>query len=280
MSFEYTSIYLDDPIVEGRALDVFEPGKARRELALFFVHGGGWRGGSRSGSHALMRAFNAEGFVCAATDYRLAGVHILDQLTDVRHGYDAFTGYLARHALPRQVAVFGSSAGAHLAALLALAVPGQCGESLRFHRKELENDWQSPVGAILSCGPVTFEPWEDIFPHIWISMQDIVGVPYADAPEAYRRVSPIEYVGSESPPCFMVCAENEHMFPFDQTMRFVEKMRSFGGIAEHKVYPRTEHGFLYDVVRRQQKEAFSDIIAFLQTLIGGDTERSSKASAV
>lgn len=266
MGYEYLSIYLDDPIVEGRVLDVFMPSKATQDVALFLVHGGGWRGGSRSAFHTLMRAFNAEGFVCAATDYRLAGVHVCDQLTDVRHAYDAFVSYLRKRSLPARVAVYGSSAGAHLAALLALAKPGSCGEPLAFRRRELENRWLPPVGAALSCGPVTFEPWQDIFPQIWASMQDIVGVSYEDEPETYRKVSPIEHIDAESPPCFLLCAENEHMFPLDETMRFVGKMQSTGRRAEHKVYRRVEHGFFYGLGRPQQREAFEDIKAFLRAL--------------
>ena len=266
MSYRYESVYFDDEPVPGRAVDFFLPGEVTRGTALFMVHGGGWRGGARGALHPLMRAFNREGYACAATDYRLAGVTILDQVTDVRHGYDRFVSYLKAKGRPVRIAVFGSSAGAHLAALLALARPGECAEAATFGECRLENDWTPPAGAALQAVPVTFEPWEDIFPHIWTTMQDIVGTPYADAPELYRKVSPIEYVCAASCSVFILDAENEHMFPHELSLEFVEKMKTAGARAECKVYTKAEHGFFYDVTRRQQKEAFADIVAFVESL--------------
>ena len=266
MPFAYQSIYLDDPIVDGRALDIFAPEHATRPVAVFLVHGGGWRAGSRAGMHALMRGLNREGFVCAATDYRLAGVTITDQITDVRHGYDLFVRHLGEGGRPVRVAVFGSSAGAHLASLLALTRPGECGEDAGAFGVTLTEPWQPPVGAVVQSTPVTFEPWDDIFPHIWTSMQGIVGRSYDDAPEAYRRVSPIEHVGASSPPFLFLEAEHEHMFPLELTLRFVRAMEACGRGAGHKVYTRAEHGFLYDLTRRQQKAAFGDMLDFLASL--------------
>ena len=52
----------------------------------------------------------------------------------------------------------------------------------------------------------------------------------------------------------------------DLNRRFIEKLTSLGARAEVKVYERVEHGFFYDVTRRQQKEAFADILAFIESL--------------
>ncbi len=266
MSYSYTSIYFDDPIVSGRVLDILSPAKVRQDTAIFFVHGGGWRGGARANYHNIMRAFNAEGFVCASTDYRLAGTQLTDQLTDIRHGYDIFASELRRASLPLRIFVIGSSAGAHLAGLLALAEPAACGESLECHGRTLEDTWLVPVGAALSAFTPFFTPWEDIFPHIWTSMEDIVGVPYEQDPARYQLYSPIEHVGPHSPPILLEHAENEYMFPHEHLVRFAEKMSSFGRKVSIKTYTKAEHGFFYDVTRRQQKEAFRDILSFISEL--------------
>lgn len=266
MSYAYEAIYFDDPLVPRRVMDVFRPDRETREVAVYMVHGGGWRGGSREGPHRLLEAFRNEGFVCGSGDYRLAGVHIGEQITDVRHGYDLFLSRLRDEGRPPRVVVFGSSAGAHLAALLALAAPGDCGEATTFREYALREPWVPPVGAALQATPTTFEPWEDIFPGGWVSMQDIVGVPYEDDPEAYRRVSPVEHVKADSCPVFLLEAENEHMFPLERNRRFIEKMKAHGRRAELKVYTNAEHGFFYDVTRRQQKEAFADLLRFIESL--------------
>ena len=265
MTYRFESVYFDNPIVDGRVLDVFMPDTVERGTALFFVHGGGWFGGARANFHSIMRAFNAAGFICGATDYRLGGV-IQDQITDVRHGYKLFIEHLRRVGRPLRVVVFGSSAGAHLAALLALAKPGECGESATFRDVTLSPEWVAPVGAALQATPVLFEPWEDIFPHVWVTMQRIVGTPYGKAPELYRRIAPMTYVRADSCPVFFLEAEDEHMFPSRYCEQFVERMRAAGCRAEIKVYTHAEHGFVYDVTRRQQREAFADMLAFIDSL--------------
>jgi acetyl esterase/lipase len=266
MAYEFASAYFEDEIVAGRVMDILSPKKCTRDEALFFVHGGGWTGGARADYHPIMRAFNGKGFLCASTDYRLSGVTIGDQIMDIRHGYDLFLSYLKRERRPLRVFVHGSSAGAHLAALLTLALPGECGDPLTFRSTRYKNKWVRPVGAALQATPVRFEPWEDIFPLAWTAMQAAVGTPYEKNASAYRRLAPIHHISKESSPIFLLEAEDEHMFPLEYTQEFVEKMRAMGRRAEYKVYTRAEHGFFYDVTRRQQKEAFADILTFIDSL--------------
>ena len=262
MSFKFESVYFDNPIVPGRAMDIFLPEVLSQDDAIFFVHGGGWAAGARDHFHKLMRAFNAEGFICASTDYRLrpSGATILDQVADIRDGYKLFLERLAELGRPPRAFVIGSSAGAHLAALLAFAAPGACGEPTDY-RPDIA--WVPPSGAALQATPVSFEPWEDIFPHGWTSMREIVGAPYETAPELYRKVSPREHLSPHTCPTFFLEAENEHMFPSSMVIEVVEKLKALGVQAEYKVYTKAEHGFFYDLTRRQQQEAFADILAFI-----------------
>jgi len=264
--FEFASLYYDNPIVQDRALDIFTPVSVTRDVALLFVHGGGWQGGGRAGYHRIMRAFNAAGFLCGGVDYRLTGATILDQITDVRHGYSLFRAHLKDRLPPGGVVVYGSSAGAHLAALLALTRPGDCGEKKDDCGSDLPEPWVPPTAAVVQSAPVTFEPWEDIFPHIWSSMQRIVGVPYEEDPAAYCRVSPIEHTGDDSCPFLFLEAENEHMFPHSLTQQFRERMRERGRRSERRLYANAEHGFFYDVTRKAQKQAFQDILDFIESL--------------
>lgn len=260
-------MYLDNPIVPGRALDILLPDAVTQPHALFFVHGGGWRAGSRSNYHVISRAYNREGFICASTDYRLSlpEVNIFDQLTDIRHSYALFTQFLKKQGLQAKVVVHGTSAGAHVAALLALAKPGQCGEAVTFRDMTIE-DWVPPAAAALQATPVLFEPWEDIFPRAWEDMQLAAGARYEKDPERFRRLAPMNYISRESCPVFFMEAECEEMFPLRYIKQFIAKMHSLGRRAEYKIYTNAEHGFFYDLTRRQQKEAFADLLAFARSL--------------
>jgi hypothetical protein len=62
-----------------RVMDVLFPEQRQSDLSVFFIHGGGWRHGHRSGYHRLMRDLVAKGYVCASTDctlyHRLSSLH-------------------------------------------------------------------------------------------------------------------------------------------------------------------------------------------------------------
>lgn len=245
----FRSVYFDAPLKEGRALDIFEAAPVGRpQVSLFFVHGGGWRSGSRTIFHRIALAYAALGYDCASTDYRLGGATIDDQVADVRQGLALFAEDLQSRNRPTNIVLIGSSAGGHLALLSALQPNPPC----------------AIAGLCVQAAPFTFEPWPDIFPAIWADMQTALGVPFPSP--RYQEASPIHYVRSDMPPVFALQSQNEHMFPLAQAEEFITKARACGARAEYKVYEATEHGFFYALDRRQQKEAFDDIQTFITSL--------------
>ena len=48
MSYEFKTIYFDKPIVTNRSIDIFMPDEITRDIAIFFVHGGGWFNGTKT----------------------------------------------------------------------------------------------------------------------------------------------------------------------------------------------------------------------------------------
>jgi len=253
----FQSRYFDAAPRKGRIVDIFTAEEPSQDIALFFVHGGGWQGGSRDIFHSIIHAYRQQGFDCASTDYRLKDVTVFDQVADVRTGLDIFTGNLKQRRRPAKVLLIGSSAGAHLALLAGLAKAEECGAP----PQPLQHDAQV-CGIAVQAAPFTFEPWPDIFPAIWKSMQNAVGQPYTEAKVLFQRASPIHHVRPGSPPVFNLHAENEHMFPLDLYTQFAAKMHRCGNTAISKTYPRTEHGFFYNLDRPQQRAAFEDIAAF------------------
>lgn len=258
MKHKFQSYYLDYPLVKGRVFDVFEPEEITKDIAVFIIHGGGWRSGSRTMFHEIMEALNERGYLVAATDYRLYAKDAFEQLGDVREAYDKFVSLLKEKNRPMKIAVYGESAGAHLASLLICAKPGECGES-----NSLTNEWISPCKGILHATPVDFFPWEGMMPSFWDTMQNIAGVPYEKDVECYERLSLKNYINGNNPPIFFVEAELENLFLSEHTLQLVRKHRSLGINSHWKVYPKVEHGFFYELKRKAQVEAFEDICLFL-----------------
>ena len=258
MNRQFQSYYLDSPLVKGRIFDIFEPERITKDTAVFFVHGGGWHGGSRTFCHEFMQELNNRGWLAASTDYRLSGVTAFDQLQDIREAYDRFVTWLKRHDRPLQIAVYGESAGSHLASLLLFAEPGECGEKC-----QLENGWLKPHQGILHATPYDFLPNGWMMPQFWATMQGIAGKPYSEDPDRYERLSLKNYVRSDNPQTFFIEAGMEHLFPSEYTREIAEKHRAMGIRSHWKVYPRVEHGFFYELKRKEQLAAFEDFCLFL-----------------
>lgn len=90
---------------------------ATGSTVLLFVHGGGWAHGDRTMVHALPDYARRHGLTLASTDYRLA-----PQVTARQSAEDVAAAVAAvRRARPgAAVILLGHSAGAHLAALVAI----------------------------------------------------------------------------------------------------------------------------------------------------------------
>lgn len=258
MPFRYTTLCFDDPPREGRMLDLLLPAGPVRAPAVFMVHGGGWRAGRRDQYLRLMLALRERGHICGSTDYRLEGSRIGDQRADVAEGYRLFRAAVAEVAGPLPVVVYGGSAGGHLAGLLAF-------DGARDHGA----GWVPPTGAVLASAPATFEPWDEIFPPIWRSMQDIIGVPWEREPAAYAAQSLLRLAGAQVPPLLLLDGANEHMFLRRHGEELVARLRACGVAAERHEFADAEHGFFYDVVRRPQREAFAVLSAFLDRIPKG-----------
>ena len=218
---------------------------------LFFVHGGGWHAGGRAVYHEIIREFCREGFRCASTDYRLEPGSIFHQIEDVRESLRLFLA--ARHPADPDngVVLAGCSAGAHLA-LIAALTPGDGDPQYR----------EQIVGVAVQAAPVSFEPWEDMFPQIWQSMQAAAGCRYAEDPQRFRSLSPNRHIHRGMPSILFLHAEHEHMFPLGLLQDFSVRAAEVGATAEILHYPKTEHGFFHALDRWQQRKAREDIRDF------------------
>lgn len=98
----------------------FSPDVPARDTAVVYLHGGGWNSGNPSMFHFIGQFFAQAGYPCLMPGYRLAPRHRFPaQIEDVCAGYAAGLAHLeALGVSARRVVVVGSSAGAHLGALL------------------------------------------------------------------------------------------------------------------------------------------------------------------
>ena len=109
-----------DPTIERQVLDIYAPKDAKNLPVVFWIHGGGWQAGDKSGVQAKPKAFVERGFVFVSTNYRLLPkVEMETIFRDVAKSLGWVYKNIAAHGGdPNRIFVMGHSAGAQLAALL------------------------------------------------------------------------------------------------------------------------------------------------------------------
>ncbi len=164
------------------------PGDGPACALLLFVHGGYWQELSAADSRFAAAACLHAGHAFAALDYRLAPSATLDDIVaECRRAMALLSREAPRLGLDRQrVVVSGSSAGAHLAAMLSL--PGS-----------LPDDVPPPAAALLVSGIYRLEPL------IGTSINRALGLDVA----ACRRNSPQQRPLKGFPPSLLCWGQQE-----------------------------------------------------------------------
>ena len=174
----------------GRTLDVYGPAAAAgagRPIVLF-VHGGGWRMGDKAVVRTKPAAFVDGGCLFASTNYRLdAGVSPVDQARDVAAAVRWLHEHGGEHGGdPGKMFLMGHSAGAHLAALVAIdgRFLKECGLDLRAVR-----------GVILLDGAGYDVPRQMAAARL-PRLQELYRSAFGDDPAFQREASPITHVAA------------------------------------------------------------------------------------
>ncbi|MEA5457266.1 alpha/beta hydrolase [Sinomonas sp. JGH33] len=240
-------------------MDVILPETATGLPAVCLVHGGGWYAGSRDAFHEVMEWFAARGYPCASVGYRTDEESTMaEKMADAATGYLRFAELLGERG-ERAPVLMGSSAGAHLATMLAETGPAPWAP-------ELASPWRIPSGCIPINGPGTLLEWEGIPAQIKESVQKLCRTTYEMHPDAFRSISPEHHVTGDLPPFLILLAEDEKVFPHSYVHAWAQKLRKSGTQAEVRLIPGTEHGFLYSTQGAPQREALAAIERFLSTL--------------
>lgn len=223
-------------------LDLYLPhDRSRPAPVVLFLHGGGWRLGSRSmfcptwsdWRPSPFQRLVAEGFAVASIDYRLSGEATFPaQLEDC----SAALAWLTTRgdeagADPTRLVVWGESAGGHLAALLGLTAP----ES---HRGQVSGvvDWYGPADLNTLHSQAGADP-EDLDTR----EARLLGAPPAQAPELARVASPLTYVRPGAPPFHIAHGLADRFVPVEQSRQLAKALEAAGVATELELVPGADH---------------------------------------
>src|SRR5882672_3349922 len=103
-----------DPAHERQVLDVYSPRDAKNLPVVFWIHGGGWQTGDKTGVQMKPKVFVDQGFVFVSTNYRLLpSVDMATIVRDVARSLRWVHDHIAEHeGDPKRLLIMGHSAGA------------------------------------------------------------------------------------------------------------------------------------------------------------------------
>ncbi|MGB7343156.1 MAG: alpha/beta hydrolase fold domain-containing protein [Pirellulaceae bacterium] len=233
--------------VEGGALklDLFVPSDVTTPPLVVWIHGGGWRAGSRNAPK--LREVTKHGFALASISYRFTDRAIFPaQIHDCKAAIRWLRANADKYGYNADwIAVSGSSAGGHLALLLGTSgdvaeLEGEVGTNL---------DQSSSVQAVIDYfGPSDFvlrgktQP-ERAYTDKSGSFALLGGLRDGKIkPDLESLASPAHYVSADDPPLLIFHGTDDQTVLLDQSQRIVSVYRDAGLSARLVVLPKAGHG--------------------------------------
>lgn len=206
---------------------------------VVWIHGGGWINGSKDRCPATW--LTQHGFAVASINYRLANkAQWPAQIDDCRSAI----GWLRDNANEFQidadhVAVWGGSAGGHLAALVGtLDAPSNETNSSRV---QAVCDWYGPTD-LLTMPPNVLGSGRTVEDIAHSNGAKLLGQTVRDVPELARQASALHQVSSDDPPFLIMHGENDPAVPIDQSLRLHKKLQAAKVDSTFHIVPAAGHG--------------------------------------
>lgn len=233
-------------------VDVYQPSTppSRPLPVIIFWHGGGWVDGNKTFYRFVGAALAQLGYVTVLPNYRV--------YPEVR--FPAFLDDAARAVLwvqqhaaeyggdPHRIVLMGHSAGAHMAAMLAV------NHSYLEHAGANTHDI---IGLIGLSGPYDLKPNTDV-------LNTIFSAPYS--PHDWQV---LPYVTADAPPALLVHGGGDDLVWPSNTNDMAAALRAHGVHVETHIYPGKSHAdtvAALSVPARGRAPVLADVAQFMQQL--------------
>jgi acetyl esterase/lipase len=228
---------------DAQRLDLYLPPTGAGPFPLvIWVHGGGWLSGSRTlGPDAVQRRVAERGFALASVGYRLSGeAQFPAQIHDLKAAVRWLRAHAASHELDAaRFAVWGASAGGHLAALVGTS----------YGRDDLEGAaLGNPAVSTSVCavvdwfGPTDFLRMDEQTAAIGCPVfgagghngadspeSRLMGFPVQAHPDAVGRADPTSYVRVDVPPFLIQHGTRDCIVPWPQSQLLFDRITQAAG---------------------------------------------------
>ena len=250
----------------GQSLDIYTPNAQiyERSPVVVFIHGGAWIGGSKSvinvnRYNGAVKTLRDSGYAVVSIDYSLAEADRSPFPTCIEDAADAIS-WIQRHADSlgfdlNNVGLFGESAGAHIAMMLAYADAQQFSPTYQPLDFRYVVDVYGPNrldGIYHNATVDTLYALLAVLPPSLQSCFDIANRLFGfDPKEDSARTagflttySPYEYVQASDPPTLIIQGDEDQLVPVEQSLQLAKKLESLPLEHELHILKGMNHGFI------------------------------------
>ncbi len=206
-----------------QTLDVYRPSNATAAPVIVFFYGGSWQSGAKETYRFVAAALAQRGYVTVVPDYRVYPEvrypgFLQDGAQAVRWAKDNAARFGGD---PAKLFVMGHSAGAYIAAMLAL-------DGRWLQQVDLAPD-RDIAGLIGISGPYDFLPLRD----------GTLKVIFGGANDTATQ--PISHVSAGAPPAMLVTGARDGIVDPDNSSRLADRLRAAGDQATVHTYAWVGH---------------------------------------
>jgi acetyl esterase/lipase len=228
-------------------LDIYRPQGAGPHPVVVFIYGGGWESGARAQYRFVAQTLTRHGYVVVIPDYRVYPearfpAFIEDAARAVRWARDNAAQY---DGDPSRLFLMGHSAGAHIAAMMALDARYLAAAGLQ--RRDLK-------GFIGLAGPYDFLP---------LTSDKLKAI--LEAPDM-TQTQPITFADQGAPPMLLLHGLDDTTVLPRNTIHLATKLRAAGARVETRYYPDLAHvGILLGLSSQMagNRPVLNDVLTYL-----------------
>ncbi len=222
---------------EEPVLEYYKAENKKSEGTVIICPGGGYVGRAEYEGKGYAEFFNSIGIDAFVVQYRVSPHHFPLPLLDARRAVRWVRYHAEEYGInPEKIAIMGSSAGGHLAALTST------------YRKEIEFENIDEIDNV-SCMPNFQILCYPVIQMCDLSVCHIGSVVYLMGTEPgndniYRvkEVDPIVIADENTPPAFIWHTSNDPAVNVCNSLRYGEKLRALGIQFEMHIFPDGYHG--------------------------------------
>lgn len=251
-----------------QTLDIMQPKTPGPHPLVVLIHGGGWAKGDKAMMRPIGGPLTTLGYTVALLNYRLvqdSGANPFPaQTSDVRCAVRWLRANAATYGIdPTRVASLGTSAGAHLSAMLGVGDgvagldDGTCPAAL------------APQSVAVRAAVGFYTPTDFRDASVWMNNADqgagvmgLLGGPIGADPALAALASPVTHVSSASAPFFLAHGTADETVPVAQSETFTTALRAAGADATLVTLQDAPHAF--PVLSDQLPLTSCTTLAFLQ----------------